>query len=64
MEKTADSHDVVEAPVRFDGLTEFEASVLVGALEEFAMRWVDEAPTARALASEARKQLPQDWVGA
>lgn len=50
--------------MRFDGLTEFEASVLVGALEEFAMRWVDEAPTARALASEARKQLPQDWVGA
>lgn len=62
MDRSENTPTVVEVPVSFSGLTEFEASVLTGALEEFAMRWVEEAPTARALAQQVREQLPAEWV--
>lgn len=43
-------------------LSEYEASVLTGALAEFAETYEEESHTASMLAGLLRQQLPAEWV--
>lgn len=55
-EKYGPSETVIELSV-----TEYETSVLRGALQEFAVNWSDETQTATELDMQVANQLPPEW---
>jgi hypothetical protein len=59
MQLPAHTHPV-EADVEFC-LSEYEASVLNGALVEFGERWPEEANGAKAVLAQLIPQLPPEW---